>query len=201
MSFFAVLTLSQNAQAQSTSKETQLIRAVTAAKSSQQRYEQLLALGHYYQTNNIGKADSLEEILLNESRKFEDSLRFTALMYSAEVSHIRGDLDAYFKTILACQPFLNKLNGDAVQFTIYRHLGYYHSNMQEFETAKSYLKLALKKAKRMRNITKQSEAYQHIALNFMRNNEKDSALHYANIAITQVVEVVTKPYMPKHLTP
>jgi tetratricopeptide (TPR) repeat protein len=183
LSLLAVLTLSQSANAQSQSKESQLIRAVTAAKSSQQRYEQLLVLGNYYKTNNIAKADSLEEVILTESRKFEDSLRFTALMFSAEVSKIRGDLDTYFKTILACQPFLNKLKGDEVQFTIYRHLGFYHSNMQEFETAKSYLNLALKKAKRMRNIDKQSETYQHIALNFMRFNEKDSSLHYANIAI------------------
>lgn len=174
---------SENAQAQSKSREAQLVRSVTAANSSQQRYERLLALGKYYKSNNIGKADSLEEVLLNESRKFEDSLRFTALLYSAEVSFIRGDLDAYFSTILACQPFLNKLKGDAVQFTIYRHLGYYHSNMQEFETAKSYLRLALKKAKRMRDIEKQSEAYQYTALNFMLRNDKDSAIHYANKAI------------------
>lgn len=143
----------------------------------------MLDLGDYYKANNIDKADSLREELLNESRKFEDSLRFTALMYSAEVYLIRGDLDSYYSTILACQPFLNKLKGDEVQFTIYRHLGFYHSKMQEFETAKSYLKLALKKAKRIRDIAKQSETYQHIALNFMRFNEKDSSLHYANKAI------------------
>lgn len=183
LSFLAVLIQCQSANAQSQNKEAQLIRAVSTAKTSQQRYEQLLALGNYYKSNNIAKADSLEEVILTESRKFEDSLRFTALIFSAEVSQIRGDLDAYFKTILACQPFLNKLKGDEVQFTIYRHLGFYHSNMQEFETAKSYLNLALKKAKRMRDISKQSETYQHIALNFMRFNQKDSSLHYANIAI------------------
>ncbi|GAB5416778.1 MAG: hypothetical protein Crog4KO_22670 [Crocinitomicaceae bacterium] len=174
---------SQKAHAQSQSKETQLIHAVNTAKTPQQRYEQMLALGDFYKINNIGKADSLEEIILNESRKFEDSLRFKALMYSAEVSKIRGDLDAYFNTILACQPFLNRLKGDEIQFTIYLHLGFYHSNMQEVETAKSYLRLALKKARRLRDIEKQSEAYQYIALNFMRHNEKDSAVFYANKSV------------------
>ncbi|MCR9172429.1 MAG: tetratricopeptide repeat protein [bacterium] len=183
LSFFAVCTYSSAVHAQSQGNEEQLIRAVTAAKSPQQRFESMLDLGDYYKANNIDKADSLREELLNESRKFEDSLRFTALMYSAEVYLIRGDLDSYYSTILACQPFLNKLKGDEVQFTIYRHLGFYHSKMQEFETAKSYLKLALKKAKRIRDIAKQSETYQHIALNFMRFNEKDSSLHYANKAI------------------
>lgn len=182
-SILAISLFSETVRAQSKTREAQLVRAVSAATTSQQRYEQLLVLGNYYISNNIGRADSLEEIILNESRKFEDSLRFTALMYSAEVSKIQGDLDAYFNTILACQPFLNKLKGDEVQFTIYRHLGYYHSNMQEVETAKSYLNLALKKARRMRDIEKQSEAYQYIALNLMRHNEKDSAIYYANKAV------------------
>jgi len=184
VSVLVALSCSLNSRAQNSGKEAQLLKAVTAAKSSQQRYEQLLALGEYYKTNNIRKADSLEEVLLVESRKFEDSLRFTALIFSAEVSLIKGDQDAYFSTILACQPFLNKLKGDEVQYTIYRHLGYYHSNMQEFETAKSYLKLALKKARRLRNLQKQSEAYRHQALNFMRFNVKDSSLHYSNKAIS-----------------
>ncbi len=178
-----VLGYSAPAHAQSQAKEEQLIRAVTAANSSQQRFESMLELGDYYKAKNIDKADSLRKEILTDSRKFEDSLRFSALMYSAEVYLIRGDLDSYFSTILACQPFLNKLKGDKVQFTIYRHLGFYHSKMQEFETAKSYLKLALKKAKRLRDIAKQSEAYRHIALNFMRFNEKDSSLFYANKAI------------------
>lgn len=168
---------------QSSEKETKLVQAVAGAKTAQQRYVQLLLLGDYYASNNIGRADSLQEIILNESRNFEDSLRFKALIYSAEVYLIRGDLDSYFRTVLACQPFLNKLKGDDIQYTIYRHLGFYHSNMQEYETAKSYLKLALKKAKRIRNIEKQSEAYRHLALNFMRFNEKDSSLFYANAAI------------------
>lgn len=183
LSFVALLCRSEMSYAQNSAREAQLIKAVTGAKSSQQRYEQLLNLGNFYKTNNIRKADSLEEVLLVESRKFEDSLRFTALLFSAEVSLIRGDLDSYFNTILACQPFLNKLKGDEVQYTIYRHLGFYHSSMQEFETARSYLKLALKKAKRIRDLQKQSEAYRHLALNFMRFNSKDSSLFYSSKSI------------------
>ena len=183
LSILVVLVCNSTAHAQSRQKEKQLIRGVSNAKSPQQRFEKTLALGKYYLSNNIDKADSLQEELLNDSRKFEDSLRFSALMYSAEVYLIRGDLDSYFNTILACQPFLNKLKGDEVQFTIYRHLGFYHSQMQEFETAKSYLRLALKKAKKIHDISRESEAYRYIALNFMRSNQKDSSLFYANKAI------------------
>lgn len=183
LSLVVAVGYTNSSYAQSQSKEEQLIKAITAAKSSQQRFESLLDLGEYYKYNNVSKADSLRKEILTESRKFEDSLRFTALIYSAEVHLIRGDLDSYFSTILACQPFLNKLKGDEVQYTIYRHLGYYHSSMQEFETAKSYLQLALKKAKKNRDVEKQSETYRHVAMNFMRFNQKDSSLFYANKAI------------------
>lgn len=166
------------------SREAELIKSVSTAKTSQQRFESVLALGKYYQNHDIHRADSLEEILLRDSRKFEDSIRFSALMYSAEISYIRGDLDSYFNTILACQPFLNKLKTDDVQFTIYRHLGFYHSKMQEYETARSYLNLALKKAKKLKDIKRQSEVYNHIALNFMRANDKDSALYFSDKAIS-----------------
>lgn len=184
LSFLVVVSYSSEVHAQGRAKEEQLIRSITAARSSQQRFEAILDLGDYYKLNNIDKADSLRREILTDSRKFEDSLRFSALMYSAEVYLIRGDLESYYSTILACQPFLNKLKGDKVQFTIYRHLGFYHSQMQEFETAKSYLRLALKKAKRIRDVAKQSESYQHIALNFMRYNQKDSSLYYANKGIS-----------------
>jgi len=166
------------------SRESDLIKSISQAKSSEQRFERMLTLGKYYKSYNIHRADSIEEVLLRESRNFDDSIRFSALVFSAEVTLIRGDLDSYFSTILACQPFLNNLKSDDVQFTVYRHLGFYHSSMQEFETAHSYLNMALKKAKRLKDISKQSEAYRFIALNFMSHNDKDSALYYSDKALS-----------------
>ncbi len=182
--FLTVISCSYSANDQDT-KEAELLKSINQAASSQQRFERTLALGKYYKYHNVHKADSIEEVILRESRNFEDSIRFSALMFSADISLIRGDLDAYFSTILGCQPFLNKLKSDEVQFTIYRHLGFYHSNMQEFETAKSYLNLSLNKARRLRNSSYQSEAYRYIALNFMRFNDKDSALYYVDKSISE----------------
>jgi tetratricopeptide (TPR) repeat protein len=93
-------------------------------------------------------------------------------------------LDEYHTTILACQPFLNKLKSPAIQFKVYRHLGYYHSNQQEYETAKFYLKLSLKKALLLRDVSKQSEVYRYLGLNYMNSNQKDSALYYSDKAIS-----------------
>ena len=165
------------------SHEAQLIKSHRAEQNPKTKFLRLLALGEYYKENNIYRADSIQEVILRKSRNFDDSLRFNALFFSAEVALIQGDNQEYFRKILACQPFLNQLNSDDVLFKVYRHLGYYHSTLLEIETADFYLKYALKIAKRNKSNAKISEAHGHIALNFMQVNQKDSALYYSNMAI------------------
>jgi len=166
------------------SHEQQIIESIKSEKNPRKRFNRIMALGEFYKENNITRADSIRTVVLEESRNFEDSIRFNALFYNAEVSLILGDLDEYYNTILACQPFLNKLTDEVIQFKVYRHLGYYHSSMQEYETSRFYLNLALKKAKRLRDVSKQSEAYQHLGLNYMNSNQKDSALFFSDKAIS-----------------
>jgi len=125
-----------------TSREKQLIETIKREKNDTKKFLRMLSLGEYYKTNNIFRADSMTHVLLQKSRVFDDSLRFAALMYSAEVNEILGNQDEYFRDILACQPFLNRIPSDEVTFKIYRHLGYYHSYSLEFETAKFYLNYA-----------------------------------------------------------
>jgi tetratricopeptide (TPR) repeat protein len=164
-------------------KENQLLSSYLSEKNTKKKYSRLMALGEFYKQNNIQKADSIRHIIVDESINFEDSIRFNALFYNAEIALMIGDQHDYSKSILACQPFLNKLNSDEVQFKLFRHLGYYHSNMQEFETADFYLKLAIKIGKKERNNQKLSEAYSYLSLNFMASNIKDSALFYSNKSI------------------
>ncbi len=182
LSFFFVLFGAEESHGQA-SKESQLVSSYFSEKNTKKKYSRLMALGEYYKQNNIQKADSIRHIIVDESINFEDSIRFNALFFNAEIALLLGDQHDYFKSILACQPFLNKLNSDEVQFKLFRHLGYYHSNMQEFETADFYLKLAIKLAKKERNNQKLSEAYSYLSLNFMSANLKDSAIYYSNKSI------------------
>ncbi len=165
------------------SKEKQLIQSYNAEKNPNKKFSRLMALGEHYKQNHLQRADSIRHIILKESINFEDSIRFNALFYNAEVAQLCGDQDEYFKTILACQPFLGKLNSEEAQFKLFRHLGYYHSSMQEFETADFYYRLAVKIGKKEKNNYQLSEAYSHIALNFMSANTKDSALAYSDKSI------------------
>lgn len=142
-----------------------------------------MALAEYYADHNIYLADSLQKVILKESQGFPDSIRFSALFLSARVARLQGNNEEYARKILACQPFLSKVNSDEVKFKLYRHLGYYHSSMLETETAAFYLDMALQIAQKNRSTTKLAEVNSYIAFNFMQENAKDSALHFAGKAI------------------
>jgi tetratricopeptide (TPR) repeat protein len=176
------LFLGVNTSAQSI-KEKQLIESIKKERNETKKFLRMLSLGDYYKQNNIHRADSLKDVLLQKSRNFDDSIRFTTLMYSAEVNEILGRQEEYFRDVLACQSFLSRLSSDEVVFKIYRHLGYYHSNLMEFETADFYLHSAEKIAKNQRNNAKIAEANNYLALNFLSQNRKDSALYYSDLAI------------------
>jgi len=164
-------------------REKILIESIKKEKNETRQFLKMLSLGEYYKTKNIYRADSMKHVLLQKSRIFDDSIRFSALMYSAEVNEIQGNQEEYFRDVLACQPFLNKLSADEVTYKIYKHLGYYHSYSMEFETADFYLRFAQKIAKKKRNNAKIAETNNYLALNFMYRNMKDTALHYTDQAI------------------
>lgn len=164
--------------------EAQLIKSYKAEQDPARKFMRMMALGEYYTNHDIYLADSLQKVILKKSQNFPDSIRFNALFFSARVARIQGDNEEYSRRILACQPFLNKLmNSEEVRFKVYRHLGYYHSSVLETETADFYLKMSLKIAKENRSTAKLAEANSFIALNFMQQNAKDSALYYAGKAI------------------
>lgn len=180
MSFFILLPSVGFSQ---TAREKQLLESIRKEKDESKRFKRLLILGEYYKSNNIYRADSLKDVLLQKSRVFDDSIRFSALIYSAEVNEILGRQEEYFRDVLGCQQFLNRLNTEEVSFKIYKHLGNYHSNLLEFETADFYLKNAQKIAEKKRQNAKIAEVKNLIAFNFMLDNKKDSALRYTEMSI------------------
>lgn len=178
-----LLGISVNVHAQST-REQQLIQSYKSEKQPKKKFRRLMALGEYYKEHNIYRADSIQAVILDESRNFEDSIRFSALLFSAEIAEIQGDQEKYFSQILDCQPFVNKLNSDDALYKVYRHLGYYHSTVLEIETAEFYLRMALRIAQKKRDNLKLSDVHSVLAYNFMNANVKDSALIYADKGIS-----------------
>lgn len=180
--FLIAICLSQGVFSQNL-KEAELRARVRNEFHPELKLERKLELAEYYKENHIQHADSMRSMLLEESRYRSDSLRFKALFYNAEVALICGDLEEYYQTILACQPYLNVIDNKQVQFKVYRHLGYYHSSMQEYETAEFYYNQAVRVARRSKDYRAHSEALQYRALNFANWNQKDTSLYYSQRAI------------------
>jgi tetratricopeptide (TPR) repeat protein len=165
------------------SSEKKMIESIKREKNETKKYLLQLSLGELYKIKNIYRADSMKQVLLYRSRGLGDSIRYSALMFNAEINEIQGNQEEYFKDVLAVEPFLGKFNNFEVRFAIYRHLGYYHSYSMEFKKADSYLRSAQKIAKKRRNNAKIAETYNYLALNFMFQNMKDSALVYTDRAL------------------
>ena len=165
-------------------KEADLIQAYNDTTSQRQKFDILLKLGKFYKTTNIEKADSIRHLILETSRVFNDSVRFEALYFDTEIAKITGNQAEYFKKVLECQPFLNKLPSSNVVYRIYRHLGVYHSQHQEHETARFYFNSCIKSARKSNSKNDLSESYNLLALDFMSSNDKDSSLFLVNKAIT-----------------
>lgn len=178
------MSISHSAFCQSISAtEKQLLDNYRKENDETKKFLRLLRLGNYYKSNNLHKADSLKSIILDKSRVFGDSLRFAALLYNAEMDQINGNREAYFKSVLGCQSFLNKIGSEEVHYLINLHLGNYHSLINEFETADFYLKYSLRIAKGLDSKEYIAKSYMYTSKNFMLNNQKDSALRSINIAI------------------
>lgn len=152
-------------------------------KTPAKRFELLLSSAKFFQITNLHLADSLKNVIVSQSIILNDSSRLAALLFKAEIELLTGNRDAYFKTVLSCQPFLNRVSNDDIQMEIFKHLSNYHILNKESETAAFYLKRMLKIAKSMNSKQGFAETHLLISKNFMLNNMKDSALAHINTAL------------------
>ncbi|MCO4813751.1 MAG: tetratricopeptide repeat protein [Flavobacteriales bacterium] len=178
-------------------EESDLIRAYKDTISQRQKFDFLLNLGKLYKNTNIEKADSIRHLIVKASRVFNDSVRFEALYFDAEVANITGNQGEYFKRILECQPFLNKLPSSNVVYRIYSHLGVYHSHQQEHETARFYFNSCIKSARKSNRKNELSQSYNLLALDFMSSNNKDSSLFFVDKAISSARRLRDKSVLSK----
>ncbi|MEY3199801.1 MAG: hypothetical protein RJA13_1759, partial [Bacteroidota bacterium] len=92
------------------SSEKKMIESIKREKNETKKYLLQLSLGELYKIKNIYRADSMKQVLLYRSRGLGDSIRYSALMFNAEINEIQGNQEEYFKDVLALEPFLGKLN-------------------------------------------------------------------------------------------
>ena len=105
-----------------TQHKNQLIKTIQSETNQREKYLNTLSLGEFYNTNNIGKADSMKHVILQNSRNFDDAIRLSALLYSAEVNELQGKQEEYYMDVFSCIPFVKKVKDPTLSFKVFNHL-------------------------------------------------------------------------------
>jgi tetratricopeptide (TPR) repeat protein len=168
--------------AQKNSEKT-FINTVRVDKQREKFLQKTLALGEYFKSTNIHKADSIRIVLLRKTKRYEDSLRVAVLLFSAEINDILGNHQEYVRDIEASQLFMIQPLSERMKFRLYNHLGNCKSLEHEFETANEFFHKAEKSAIKTRNNAHIAQIYTFLSLHYMRQNNKDSALYYSDLSL------------------
>ncbi len=165
------------------SSEKKLLNTIYTERNAFKKFEKILVLGHYYQSKNIDKADSIKTVILQKSKHFDLKTRLNALLFSAETNLLTGNLQGYKSNVLEAESFLTVPTSPQNTFSLLSHLGNLYSNLLDFNKADFFLRKSLLLAKQHRNYNQITQSDNLLALNFMRQNEKDSAMQYVNRSI------------------
>lgn len=164
-------------------EEEALKRAYQTERNSTKRYWRLVALGKYYQHNNVVKADSIRDYLLASSRQENDSARLQALIFDLQIENLRGNKTAYYAKIIQLQPFLNRLSSEKNKIIVYHFLAEYHISFREFQQAEFFIQEAYRYAKHRRDYALIGENLRLTASLHMEQNLKVKALADVDLAI------------------
>lgn len=160
-----------------------LVKNYKNEKNVSKRFWKLYKLAKYYQTNDYEKADSIKESLLILSYSANDSSKYVAQIYDAEVDLMKGDKEAYFSKILGMQSFIAKIPNKVIKLDLYQRLGEYHIYHRELDQALIYLEEAVKISLSLRNNKKISQSYRLISQTYMLMNKRDTCYYFVDMAL------------------
>jgi tetratricopeptide (TPR) repeat protein len=163
--------------------EEKLIKEYKAEKNPKKRFWKLYELGIFYHENNYHRADSIKESLLILSYSANDSAKYLAQIYDAEIDLANGNKEQYFSKILALQSFISRIPTKEIKIDFYQRLGDYHIYHRALEQASIYLNDAIKMSRKLRNNKEISESYRLMSQNFMLMNKRDSCYYYVDQAL------------------
>jgi hypothetical protein len=101
-------------------------KAYLTEKNSTKKFWRQVALGKFYQLNNVQKADSIRYAIIDASRIESDSAKLQALIFDLRIEALKGNKSAYYAKILQLQPYLSRTDSKLNQVHIFHLLAEYH---------------------------------------------------------------------------
>lgn len=177
--------------------ETSYRKAYFTEKDNTKKFWRQVALGKFYQMNNVQKADSIRYAIIDASRPESDSAKLQALIFDLRVEALLGNKTAYYAKILQLQPYLSRTDSKLNQVHIFHLLAEYHIGFREFEQADIYLTEALRFSKRVRSYALIAETNRLLAKLNMEQNKRDASLEYAETSIQYARRSTDRSLMAK----
>lgn len=172
-------------------------KAYLNEKNGTKKFWRQVALGKFYQLNNVQKADSIRYSIIDASRTESDSAKLQALIFDLRVEALLGNKTAYYAKILQLQPYLSRTDSKLNQVHIFHLLAEYHIAFREFEQADIYLTEALRFSKRVRSYALIAETNRLLAKLNMEQNKRDASLEFAEMSIQYARRSTDKSLMAK----
>ncbi len=177
--------------------ESSYRKAYLTEKDNTKKFWRQVALGKFYQLNNVQKADSIRYAIIDASRTESDSAKLQALIFDLRVEALLGNKTAYYAKILQLQPYLSRTDSKLNQVHIFHLLAEYHIAFREFEQADIYLTEALRFSKRVRSYALIAETNRLMAKLSMEQNKRDASLEFAETSIQYARRSTDKSLMAK----
>lgn len=172
-------------------------KAYLTEKDNTKKFWRQVALGKFYQFNDVQKADSIRYAIIDASRTESDSAKLQALIFDLRIEALQGNKTAYYAKILQLQPYLSRTDSKLNQVHIFHLLAEYHIAYREYEQADIYLTEALRFSKRVRSYALIAETNRLLAKLNMEQNKRDASLDFAETSIQYARRSSDKSLMAK----
>lgn len=169
----------QNSAVSLVALEKKLQKAVTPFD----RAELLIQIGEKFMETNVSKADSIRQIISEQSVNFEGVELFKCMLFEVQMMEINGEANGYYDLVRKFTNYQDEALENKDAFYKQLHLGYYYSSFLDFDNAEKALNRALEYAKKMRSYTALTDVHCKFAYFKMLNNQKDSSLYHTERAI------------------
>jgi tetratricopeptide (TPR) repeat protein len=180
---FLFLAFAENTFGQ-TSIEKELKLAVKNAKGLSNILDAQIALGNYYKNTQVKKADSLAALVLKNGNNSNTLSYAKALLFHAEISEVLGNQEAFFKDIENALPLIKSIRDESFLISLNNYIGNYYLLKLDFFNSRQYFQQAEKLATKSRQNNLIAETYVYMALQYMYENQKDSAEFYTDKALS-----------------
>lgn len=147
------------------------------------QFNQLLKQAEYLKQRDIRKADSLSALLLQKSKYLGATEKCKAAVFAAEMAEVNGDQSSSIQLLKDVFILMQDRRSDELTIRYNQQLARTKTGQLAYTEASELLRSTINTATRLRKNAAVARTYNLLAINYMQQNQKDSALFFTERAI------------------